>query len=358
MRYYMPTMIYAEENCVASHSEALCSMGTRALIVTGRTSAEKNGSLADVKEALEKGGVAYSIFNGIEENPSTETVMKARDFGLAEGVDFVIGIGGGSPMDAAKAIALMIRNKDRDISFLYESGNSDALPIALVPTTCGTGSEATAISVLTRHEKKTKSAIPHELFGRYAFLDGKYLASMPAHTLADTTMDAFAHLTESYINSSANDFSRMCVDAGLKIWGRSKDVILGKKEASTEDYTNMLNAAAIAGMSIAQTGTSLPHGLSYALTYNAGLPHGNACGYFLAGYMKEASPEYSEHVLTAAGFGSIEEFAEYYAVTCDRRDASVEYLETAVREVGSNPAKLAKAPFDADEDTLRRIAGL
>lgn len=76
-------------------------------------------------------------------------VMQVRDMGIRENVDFVIGIGGGSPMDAAKAIALMIYHKDKDADYLYQQGDSTALPIVEVPTTCGTGSEVTPISVLT-----------------------------------------------------------------------------------------------------------------------------------------------------------------------------------------------------------------
>ena len=112
MFFYMPTKVYSENNCVRAHAKELASIGKKALIVTGRNSAFKNGSAADVETALSEYGVEWAFFNEIEENPSVETVMKGRDRGLAEGVDFVIGIGGGSPMDAAKAIALMIRCKD------------------------------------------------------------------------------------------------------------------------------------------------------------------------------------------------------------------------------------------------------
>ena len=85
-----------------------------------RRSAERNGSLKDVQKALEENGCKWVLFNEVEENPSVETIMKARDLGISEGVDLVIGIGGGSPMDAAKAIAMMLLHKDADWAYLYD----------------------------------------------------------------------------------------------------------------------------------------------------------------------------------------------------------------------------------------------
>ena len=358
MKFYMPVRVYAEENCLANHARELCSAGSRAFLITGRSSAEKNGSLDDVKTILESKGISYVHFNEIEENPSVETIMKARDAGLREKVDFVIGIGGGSPMDAAKAIALMIRQSEKDASYLYENGDDRALPLILIPTTCGTGSEVTGISVLTRHDLGTKLSMTHSVFAEYAFLDGKYLTSLPGSVLADTTMDALAHCMESYINADATPYSRMCADAGMKLWKKSKDVVLGKREGEPSDYLRMLNASAMAGMAIAQAGTSLPHGLSYAMTYRTRMPHGKACGFFLPGYLREASEKDTDHVLKKSGFSSVEKLEKYWRKTSHVEIPSAETLEFSIQDMLQNPGKLAKAPFPADEAVLRRIAGL
>ena len=101
MYFYMPAKVYCENNCVRKHAKELASFGKKALIVTGKHSAFQNGSIADVQAALDDHGVASAVFNEVEENPSVDTVMKGRDRGIAEEADFVIGIGGGSPMDAA-----------------------------------------------------------------------------------------------------------------------------------------------------------------------------------------------------------------------------------------------------------------
>ena len=144
MKLYMPTKVYNEKGCVRQHSQELAALGTKALLVTGKHSSRVNGSLQDVKDALNREQVPYVVFDGIEENPSVETVMRATALGLSEKVDFVIGIGGGSPMDASKAIALMIANPEKKADFLYETdaavkqAANKALPVAAVPTTAGT----------------------------------------------------------------------------------------------------------------------------------------------------------------------------------------------------------------------------
>ncbi len=358
MFYYMPVKIYAEDGCVKNHAADIAAYGKKALIVTGRHSAELCGALGDVKSVLDEKGIAYVHYNEVEENPSVETIMKARDLGLAEHADFVIGIGGGSPMDAAKAIALMLRHSDKDASYLYEKGaDSTALPIIEIPTTCGTGSEVTAVSILTRHDTHSKGSIPHKIFGNLALLDARYLESASPSTLASTAIDAFAHLTESYISSDATQFSRNLSLTGLRTWAGCKDILLGIRPADPAARKQMLLASTYGGMAIAHTGTSVPHALSYTLTYNLHMKHGKACGHFLANYMREASPADTARVLKAAGFSSVEDYEDFYDVVCHRETIPENILKLAVKDVLAHPDKMKKAPFHVDESVLERIAG-
>ena len=359
MTFYMPAKVYAEEECVKKHAAEICALGKKALLVTGKTSAEKNGSLADVTAALSENGTEWVQFNDIEENPSVETVMKARDVALSEGADFVIGIGGGSPMDAAKAIALMMAHPEADWEFLYEKDAGETMrPLVLIPTTCGSGSEATGISVLTRHDLRTKGSVPHKMFARLSLLDGKYLTSLPKKVLADTTTDALCHLTESYINTGATPYSRMCVQAGLTLWQQGKDIVSGEREATGEDLLRLLNASAFAGMAIAHTGTSLPHALSYAVTYEAGIKHGRACAMFLPGYLEAASKEDRDYILSGTGFADTDALRAYIDQVCDKAEASPELLARTVQDALHNPAKTSRAPFTVDEALLNRLAGV
>ena len=359
--FYMPVRVFEEENAVLNHAKDLRQFGRKALIVTGRHSAERNGSYADVTAALDSIGTEYVLFNEVEENPSIETVMKARDLAVASGVDFVIGIGGGSPMDAAKAIALMTRKADKDVSYLYKpDGDSKTLPVVAVPTTCGTGSEVTAVSVLTNTPEKVKRSIPHKIFPALALIDGKYLKNAPFSVLANTAFDALTHLIESELNIKCTPYNHMCVEAGLKNWALSLPVLRKERAAEDEDLMHMMRASMMAGMAIAHTGTTLPHGLSYPITYNLRVPHGKATAYFTAGYLSAAPEERSRYLLQTAGFSDISDFSRVYKNACGTIDVPQEeltaVLERAVDEILSTPAKVALAPFPADREVLRRIA--
>ena len=176
MKFYMPVRLFDEEECVKAHAKDIAAFGKKALIVTGKHSAFANGSLDDVTAVLKDAGIEYLVFSEVEENPSVETVFAAKDRFASEGIEFVIGIGGGSPMDAAKAIALVLKHPEADPAYLYDPAkDASSLPIVCVPTTCGTGSEVTGVSVLTVHDKQTKMSIPHRIYPEIALVDGKYL---------------------------------------------------------------------------------------------------------------------------------------------------------------------------------------
>ena len=120
----------------------------------------------------------------------------------------------------------------------------------------------------------------------------------------------------------------------------------------------MMNASTMAGMAIAHTATSLPHALSYRLTYSAHMAHGKACGYFLAGYLREADPKAVRYILKLAGFESIDDLENYYAKTCGRDEVPAEILEETVQEVLGNEAKCKLPPFPVNADVIARIAGI
>ena len=354
MKFYMPTKLYSERNCVEKHSAELASLGSHALVITGKSSSKLNGALDDVISALEKHSVSYTVFDRTEENPSVETVMSARDTGLGCGADFVIGVGGGSPIDAAKAAALMIRNSSRSWEFLYESSPAEALPLAAVPTTCGTGSEVTGVSVLTRHDMHTKGSAKHKIFPQLALTDGKYLLSAPREIIVNTSIDALSHLIESGVNSLADTYSDMTVFKGLSVWGKCRAYTDGTEKLTEEAAQQLMDAAALAGMSIAQTGTTIPHSLSYMLTYSAGIPHGAAVGAFQAKYLKYAGKDRQKAILEAAGFADTEELGSFISALAPvRADRSL--LEQSAGSVMKNQAKLALCPYTVTEKIMEDI---
>lgn len=356
MYFYMPTKVYSERGCVRKYSHEWATLGKKALIVTGKSSA-KNGALMDVLGALHEHGTDSVLFDETEENPSIEMVMQVRELGLKEQVDFVIGIGGGSPMDAAKAIALMLYHKDRDADFLYQKGDDTALPVVEVPTTCGTGSEVTPYAILTIHAKRTKSSLPHRIYPAYALADGKYLLEAGHDILVNTAIDALGHFLESYINANATDYSRMLCEYGMKVWSSTKGVLIGA-ERTAEDCDRLLLASTIAGMAITHTGTALPHGLSYYLTYEKHVPHGKAVGYFLPGYVAAADTRMRRKVLELIGFPDQEYFTAFIHRLLGPMEAEPELIRRAVQGILANEAKLKNVPFSVTEDILNHICSM
>lgn len=378
----IPTMIYIEKNAVSAHAAELSSYGSRALIVTGGSS-KRNGSLDDVTAALSANGVSFLIFNSVEENPSVETVTLAAGIAAGFGAEFIVAVGGGSPMDAAKAAALLAADKggvipiDYSVSdniahadyrfsesemkkieqILYTQSDRQALAVVCVPTTCGTGSEVTPISVLTSHILGTKKSIAYRIFPKLALVDYTYLKTMPYSCLVNTCADALAHMAESYLSNAVNAFSAAYSEKGLRLWGSAKGC-LESEEAfrgmTDADYLTFMQASVFAGMSIAYTGTTLPHGLSYLLTYEKGVPHGKAVAVFLPGFIKfyENKSLAERVVCDMLGFTGIDGFRDYIRRLFGELPLPAQLCERNITGLLANPSKLKSYPYPVTAELL------
>ncbi len=353
MFYNIPTKYFCESSCIANHAADIAGYGKKACIVTGKNSTKQNNSLNDMINALDAIGTEYTLYDQIEENPSVELIMDAvscvRDFEP----DFVIGMGGGSPLDASKSIALMLANPGRDRTLLFDimSDYNAALPVIAVPTTCGTGSEITPYSILTLHDKKTKSSIPHSIFPVLALADPAYLKSASDNLLKYTAVDALGHFIESYINSRATVISRMFCEKGMSMWKQVKNILL-KTERTDEDYETLLIVSSFAGMAISHTGTSLPHGMSYSLTYDCKVPHGKAVGTFLASYIANSDAVNRHEVLMLLGYSDVFGLQNDLRTLIGTVEVSREDYESYVNDMSQNKRKLASCPFEADSEKV------
>lgn len=356
MKFFIPVKVYDEKNAVVKHSGEIGALGKKALIVTGKGSAFSNGAYDDVTAALKKEDVECLMFSGVEENPSTDTVFAAGEKYRSEGIDFVIGIGGGSPMDAAKAIALVLKHPEADLDYLYDtSKDSSALPVVCVPTTCGTGSEVTGVSVLTRHDRKTKISMVHKIFPVLALVDGKYMAHASHTLMVNSSVDAFSHLIESVLNAKADDYVKMTACAGLRMWSETKEVLTGEKAVGEEEFSCLMRSSCMAGMSIAQSGTTIPHSLSYSVTYDMGVPHGRAVGYFLPGFLSAAPMEERDELLELAGFSGIQEFRSFIEKIFGGFEIPESELLRSYEAVKNNQVKMNSASFRVDDEILKKI---
>lgn len=278
MQQYMPTKLYFGENVVRDNADAL-ALGAHALIVTSPTAAKRSGALDDVTAALEKNHITYSIFDEIGQNPKLSDCFKAAE----TPADFVIGIGGGSPMDAAKAVAVILAHPELDEAGLYAMKWTTAKPVATVGTTAGTGSEVTQVSVLTNAAGLKKSIRADCIYPVVSFADPRYTYALPDAITRATAIDALAHCIESYFSRAATDFSKTYALRGLEILIEQFAKYDG--DPSKEDRAALTLAAIYGGYAIAVTGTAFPHALSYFLSESHGVPHGAACGVYLPRFL-------------------------------------------------------------------------
>ena len=349
MRFYVPTDIYVEKDCVKNHAQNLLAIGKRAFIMTGRTSAKKNGSLNDVTAGLDAGHVPYQVFDQVEENPSTDTVGNAAQQAREFGADYIIGIGGGSAIDAAKAAALLLANPNVLADNLHKAPDKllNHVPVVAVPTTCGTGSETTPVAIITNHKIHLKKSIPHRIFPALALVDGKYLASAKKTLIINTAVDALAHMVESILNVYSNTFNRMYPEYGLKLWGEFKDSLLSDAPVDESLYEKLMLTSTIAGMSIAHTSTSVPHGMSYDLTLHQNVPHGPAVGYFLAAYVEVCEkkvPEDVKRILALLGLKNTADFTKMLDKLIGKCKVSREMRDQFAAAMKVNRSKLGLVP--------------
>lgn len=299
----IPVKIISGRGCIGTHADEL-KLGSHAAIICGKHGARSSGALGDVCRALDAGGISYDIFDTSLPNPPLLGAYETGRRLSSLGADFVIGIGGGSAMDTAKAAAAFASNDtiSPDDLFRAEALKHAPLPLALVPTTAGTGSEANQYSVLTLPDGKHKKTYAGRgAWARVAFLDPGYTESVGRESTISTALDAMAHAMESYFSPRANALSRMLsVYAGKAIWNVLSEY---PDEFTPEMRDDLAYASCAAGAAISITGTGFPHPLGYSLTLLDGIPHGKACAVFHGDFIR-----YNQK--SAAGAALAEEFAK------------------------------------------------
>jgi len=316
-----PTQIYFGPGIVGYEAANLTRLGKRALIVTGSGgSAVRNGALDDITAALAKMDITWELFNRVETNPSIENIREGAAQATAMQAEFVIGIGGGSPMDAAKAIAICNLEAISDEQ-LINLEYKEALPIVLVPTTAGTGSEVTPASILTSHQHKTKKNVGSALLiPAMAFLDPVYTVTLPVQITVDTAVDAYSHAIESFLSQKNTPISSLYSIEAMRILGPKLQAMVIGTEVTLEDREDLLYASYLAGVAISLTGTSIPHAVGYSLTYYKGIPHGRANGFVMPAWMQfniaRETGGRSLDALKYSGFASLEEFSQTLELLC------------------------------------------
>ena len=289
MRFFVPTDLCVGAGIVAESGGAMAALGKRCLLVTGKHGAVLSGARADVTDALERAGVEWTVFDGIAQNPTVESCRAAGAAAASFGADFLVGVGGGSPLDAAKAAAVFAANPALTDAQLYAYDWPERIPpVVCVGTTAGTGSEVTPVSVLTNAAGRKQSIRDDRLYAALSLGDGQYLRALPDAFLRSCGVDAAAHCIESYYNRNQTDLSRTFALRGLALLRPVFQKILDGIALSDAERQTLYLGSIYGGYAISVTGTACPHALGYYLTESHGVAHGTACGVFLPAFLRHA----------------------------------------------------------------------
>lgn len=256
----------------------------RVAVVCGRTSIDRTGFRKYLDEHFKDKHIFY--FNEIEENPSINTIIRGGKFVRENKAEVVIGFGGGSPLDASKAIAAFATNNKGFYELLSQAQlDNQPLPLIAIPTTCGTGSEMNNYAIITDTEKVDKVNFAKDnTFPKYAVIDPIFLRTLGRKTVYATAFDALTHGLESFVSNRANPFSDSMAVTSMEIimatFAEGADV----SEQNT--LVNFLYGSSLAGIAILHTGTTLMHALGYWLTNEKGIHHGKANTILLPYYLE------------------------------------------------------------------------
>ena len=331
INFFMPTKIILSEDCINKNAIRMKDYGKKAMIVTGANSAKASGALQDVINALHSQGVDFELYDRIRSNPSIASVYEGADFAKEKGVEYIIGIGGGSPMDAAKAIALLAAQELSEEELFLGKYEDKVLPIILIPTTAGTGSEVTPYSILTNDVKQTKTSISSPLlFPKIAFLDARYTKSLPMLTTINTALDALSHAIEGMMTVRADYSSNSLAMESIK---RIAQCLGSLTPSSAENSSSKLSidlrekllyASMLAGVVIAHTGTTAVHSMGYCLTYFKNVDHGRANGLILPSFLRFIARHDSDTVkkiLSAMGVTTLDEMEAIFLRLLGERES-------------------------------------
>jgi len=326
--------------------------GQKAVIVIGGNSVKANGSLERTENYLKEAGISTVVFSGVEADPSIETVLKGADFFTQEQPDVIVGLGGCSAIDAAKAMWVYYEYPDSKLEdlaapFTVKAMRNKAYFVA-IPSTSGTGTEMTGLSVITDREKGTKYPIvSHELTPDVAIIDGDLCASMPAHVTANTGLDALSHGVEAFASNIADRYNDSLAKGAIDLVFKNLNTVV-EDPNNLEARQAMHDASCMAGMAFTNVWLGIVHSMSHQIGGTFGIPHGCGNAILMPNVIRfnsKVTDKYSE-LAALSGRTSAEEFAQ-----------EVSKLRASAGVVGSlKEYGIDQKEWDAKLDTLTQNA--
>ena len=254
-------------------------MGFNKVFIATDKGIVSTGIIDKIKTGLDQGGIDYIVYDELIPDPTIEVVDEAAEVLRKSGADVVLAVGGGSPIDTAKAMCMLQTHEGSVREYLFGGSKQvtkEIMPLVCIPTTAGTGSEMTAASVITNNQEKTKVSVTHEnLIPKMAFIDPDLQMGMPPFITATTGMDALTHAIESYVSLNAEPISDAMGIAAIKMI--SDNIRLAVANGNNKEArTNMAIASTIAGVAFMNGGLGVVHGIAQTIGAVAHVAHGVA----------------------------------------------------------------------------------
>ncbi|WP_457089235.1 iron-containing alcohol dehydrogenase [Microvirga sp. P5_D2] len=334
----VPSLIVGSGSIARLGEVAAQRLGARVALVTD-AGLVKTGLVAQALTILEEAGIAVDVFDGVVADPPEDVVLAAVAKAKAFDARAVIGFGGGSSIDVAKLVALLVRSRET-LPEIYGVGiaKGPRLPLLAIPTTAGTGSEVTPISILTTGAHEKKGVVSPLLIPDIALLDPDLTVNLPPHVTAATGIDAMVHAIEAYTSVSANNnpVSKALAREALSLLGRNIERAV-HQGSDKEARAAMLLGSMLAGQAFANSPVAAVHALAYPIGGHFGVPHGLSNALVLphvlrfnASACEDTYAELAPYVFPdLEGGASAAAFAEAIAGLCGRVG-----LQPRLRDVG------------------------
>lgn len=355
-QFFMPTRLIFGPGCLERlGGDAPLPRGDKAMIVIGSSGAMvRNGFLGRVQGLLAARGVHSVVFDKVRSNPESDAVEEAAATCRKLGVDFLVGLGGGSSIDTAKATALLAANDGVYWDYLHSSSGggktpaNPALPVVAIPTTAGTGTEVDPWTVITKSGSQEKSSFGNDsTFPALALVDPRLMLSLPPRQTAFTGMDAFFHAVESSLNTRRSPMNDMLALEAVNLIGQYLPEAVADG-ANLEARTALAWASTAAGICESIGGCISHHSLEHALSaFNPELPHGLGLVLLSVPYftrLGELAPERFSDLALALGAEEAEHLPE-----SEGPRLFAERLRALIEDAGLGDEKLADHGFTPDQ---------
>ena len=298
-QFYFPARIVFEKGALSRIGEFASRFGKKCLLMTGKNFARKHGYTDYILEKLSNFELRTHLFEEVEPNTAKETVLKAVDNFLSNECEVIIAFGGGSVIDAAKAVALISKLGGQIEDYFFPNiVEKEIFPVIAIPTTCGTGSEATRYAVITDNDEGLKKTISGDpLVPRIALLDVNNLKHIPKEVFSNTSADTFCHAIESFVNIKYTHLSDLFAKESIKF---AFDNVVEAYKGNEDSKEHMLYASLLAGIAINFSGSTAVHALGYYLTSKHGIHHGLASAVFLLPVLEYEKDSISDRIYELA----------------------------------------------------------